>query len=264
MKQLLQRLRPRQIAHGALRPDPVEIERPADWRNNIEVIVPAYNHAGYLPAALTSLAEQDYSGPFTVRVIDDASTDSTRDVVDAFARTSNSWRTQMHLTAETNDSNLRQWASINAAVRSSIAACFVILNDDDLLAPYTLRVVLGALQQTPALGLIGGHSVWIQGEEKAAFPKLESQDRTLLRYGPDSVSSLRRFNDLNMTHSGMTFFRDAWQAVKGYRPPEDRIATGLNEDRDFQLRVCARGNIGIFPRLALAAWRSDTTHGKRY
>jgi glycosyltransferase involved in cell wall biosynthesis len=43
-------------------------------------VVPAYNEAGYLPAALASLREQDYAGGYEVIVVDNASTDETAEV----------------------------------------------------------------------------------------------------------------------------------------------------------------------------------------
>jgi glycosyltransferase involved in cell wall biosynthesis len=50
----------------------------------ISVVIPAFNEAAYLGAALDSLAEQDFAGGIEVIVVDNGSTDQTADL--AFAR----------------------------------------------------------------------------------------------------------------------------------------------------------------------------------
>lgn len=49
----------------------------ADGDVRVSVVIPAYNEAGYLAAALTSLQEQDYLGGYEVIVVDNDSTDDT-------------------------------------------------------------------------------------------------------------------------------------------------------------------------------------------
>jgi glycosyltransferase involved in cell wall biosynthesis len=46
----------------------------------LSVVIPAYNEAGYLAAALASLQQQDYTGGYEVIVVDNASTDDTAEV----------------------------------------------------------------------------------------------------------------------------------------------------------------------------------------
>ena len=51
----------------------------------VTAVIPARDEAGILPAALPSVLAQDYPGPFTVIVVDDASTDGTGDVAAGLA-----------------------------------------------------------------------------------------------------------------------------------------------------------------------------------
>jgi hypothetical protein len=51
----------------------------------VTVLVSTYNHERYIEQALTSVVEQETSFPFQVVVIEDCSTDGTRDLVRAFA-----------------------------------------------------------------------------------------------------------------------------------------------------------------------------------
>lgn len=52
-----------------------------DWKPLVSVIVPNYNHAGYLRERLTSIVKQTYSN-IDLIVLDDCSTDNSREVID--------------------------------------------------------------------------------------------------------------------------------------------------------------------------------------
>ena len=49
-------------------------------RPKVSLVIPAYNHAGFLPEAIESVLAQDYPH-IELIVLDDGSTDSTRDVL---------------------------------------------------------------------------------------------------------------------------------------------------------------------------------------
>ena len=50
----------------------------------VSVIIPAYNAARYLPAALDSILQQSFTD-FEVIVIDDCSTDDTAEIIRSYA-----------------------------------------------------------------------------------------------------------------------------------------------------------------------------------
>lgn len=259
LSRLRERARPRTLRLQEA-PNCSTLNRQDNWIERVEILVPCYNHAKYLPDALESVLSQDCAIPPSVVIIDDRSGDeSLRIALDYMSRLeANGNRTRV----VSNISNRRQWWSLNAAVSSSDSELFVVLNDDDVLSPSALSIVTAALTDDPSLALVGGGSIWF--ESNPPPPQDFSCDEIgLFRFRPADTRRLRRPNDLNMTHSGMTFFRDAWAVAGGYRAPTERLVPGLNEDRDFQLRVCSHFNVGVLT-CALAGWRTGSSHGKEF
>lgn len=258
---LRERLRPA-VLHGVVDVPAPACPRPDGWLDQLEVIVPAYNHAPYLPAALRSVEEQSWDRPFSLCVVDDRSTDDTLEIARAFADRMSADGGRIRVRLPQNEVNSRQWKSINNAVETSQASWFVVLNDDDVLAPYAIEALAAIFERHPDVALAGGSSLWFSGEPPG-FPDPPRRPVPRL-FRPAHAARFRRLNDLNMTHTSTAFTRSAWEAVGGYRPPERRIHATANEDRDFQMRVCARYPVAVLVDLPLAGWRHDSTHGKSF
>lgn len=254
------RLAALQVSLGATleRPPP----RPAGWRQRIEVVVPAYNHADYLPDAYWSVVEQSWAEPITLTFVDDSSSDRTPDLIREIER---SHPDRLTVKSIRNRRTRRQWASINRAVEESDNELFVILNDDDMLLPDCLEKIVGTYEANPDIYMLGGSSLWFdEGTPPPNRPALSLADLELRRYQPSDAPGYRDLNDLNMTHSSSSFFKVAWEAVGGYLPPRKRIHPGANEDRDFQMRVSALFRVGVYVDYPFAYWRTDSSHGKSF
>jgi glycosyltransferase involved in cell wall biosynthesis len=85
----------------------------------ISVIIPAYNHAQYIGEAISSVMESEYQN-FEIVVIDDGSTDSTRNVVSSFSGV-----------RYFHQQNSGAHAAINRGISLSSGDLIAILNDDD-------------------------------------------------------------------------------------------------------------------------------------
>lgn len=240
-------------------------KRPAQpW--SIEILIPAYNHANYLPIALASALSQDYKGDFTIRVIDDCSTDDTEKIVKNIA-SSKKVPARVKISYEKNPKNLRQCGSINRALKASESDIAVVLNDDDALTTDALTKITKAFEAHPQVFLVGATSIWFDDDSKVTnfdTDELKAKSQDLKIYQPHDVVRFTGLNDLNMTHSSMAFFRVAWKAVGGYSEKADRIHPDANEDRDFQMRVNALFSVAVYTDYPLAFWRTDSSHGKDY
>jgi glycosyltransferase involved in cell wall biosynthesis len=49
----------------------------------VSIVIPAYNHAGYLDEAIQSILDQDYPRVELI-VLDDGSTDKTREILEKY------------------------------------------------------------------------------------------------------------------------------------------------------------------------------------
>lgn len=236
--------------------------RPPEWRSRIEVVIPAYNHADYLPDAYDSLVRQTWTEPIAVTFVDDHSSDHTPELIREIER---SHPGRFKAKAIRNRRTLRQWRSINRAVEDSDNRLFVILNDDDLLMPDCLEKIVATYEAVPEIYMLGGSSLWISDSNpRPSRPELPLADLELRRYSPSDAPSYRELNDLNMTHSSSSFFKVAWRVVGGYRPKRERIHPDAAEDRDFQMRVSALFPVGVYVDYPFAYWRTDSSHGHTF
>jgi glycosyltransferase involved in cell wall biosynthesis len=237
--------------------------RPVGWRRRIEVVVPAYNHAEYLPEAYASLLEQTWREPIAVTFVDDRSSDRTPELLAEIQRSHP--RDRFAVKVITNRRNRRQWGSINRAVEASENDLIVILNDDDVLMPDCLEKVVATYEAAPNIYMLGGSSTWISDRQpRSARPAEPLEALELRRFGPVDALRYRELNDLNLTHSSSSFFKVAWRAVGGYYPKRKRVHPQANEDRDFQMRVSALFPVGVYVDYPLAYWRTDSSHGQSY
>lgn len=121
----------------------------------------------------------------------------------------------------------------------------------------------------PEIALAGGTSIHFGTDsELDTRPRLraeharEGTDRIEIRQ-PSDVRRYRRYNDLNMTHSGSCFTKSAWQAAGGYYP-DQRARLVPFSDRDFQIRLNALFPVALSPDAPFSFWRrgSSVDHGR--
>lgn len=96
----------------------------------VSVVIPAYNHGDYVDDAIRSVIEQKYP-KLELIVIDDGSTDNTRDVI-------NKYSARCHVESQPNSG---QVATLNKGWRMSHGDILAYLSADDLLLP-------GAIEQS--------------------------------------------------------------------------------------------------------------------
>jgi len=121
----------------------------------LTVVIATYNRAAYLSLALESVLSQSFSD-IEVRVVDDATTDSTPAVVAAVRDPRVSYVRQ--------ERNQGWLANCNRGLEGIETPYVMLLGDDDVMAPGALERAVHALDTQPGVGLVHGALNVIDGE----------------------------------------------------------------------------------------------------
>lgn len=123
----------------------------------VSVVIPAYNHARFVTEAVRSALGQE-GVPLEVVVVDDGSTDGTREVVQRIDDP------RLQVLAQENRG---AHAALDAGIRRSSGDYLALLNSDDRFAPDRLTRALDVLRADPGLALVGSHVTVIGADGRA-------------------------------------------------------------------------------------------------
>jgi glycosyltransferase involved in cell wall biosynthesis len=173
----------------------------------VSVLMPAYNHAPYVRAAVESVLGQTYDN-LELIAIDDASSDATWEVLQTFA--------DARLRLYRHDANQGAHATLNEALAMAKGEFITIINSDDIFHPERLAACLKELELTGA-DLVGTDIVLIDDEGQCVTS----------HWWVDSFKNLKRVwvetqdwpaalleGNVFMTTSNF-FFRRSWFEVAG-------------------------------------------------
>lgn len=194
---------------------------------DVTVVVVSYNHQDYVRECLLSIERQTLT-PAQVIIIDDASTDSTTDVIDEFLRQ----RPYLQWETSFQRGNRGLCRNLNEGLARTTSTYFAYISADDFMLPTRLERQARALQDAPQYAASFSDAYQV-GHDSEVFPT-----RPALASGwaewPDSIenelfgSILRR----NFIPAASLLIRtDALQRVGGYDE------TLFYEDWDVLLRL---------------------------
>ncbi len=109
----------------------------------VSVIIPAYNYAHFLPEAIESVLQQNYRD-FEIIVVDDGSTDNTREVLYKY------WNKITYIYQE----NKGLPAARNTGIRASQSDYIAFLDADDLWMPEKLELQVGLMDKRQDVSLV--------------------------------------------------------------------------------------------------------------
>jgi len=147
--------------------------------NVFSIIIPAYNYAHFLPRTLASVLSQD-GNDYEVIVIDDGSTDNTKQVVGNF--NAKSFDRIKYIWQE----NSGPGAARNKGIDCSVGKYLIFLDADDRMLPGALTRFRRFLDENGHIDMVfGGHmSIHADGRSKRHLAKSLSHNReaNFLRY----------------------------------------------------------------------------------
>jgi glycosyltransferase involved in cell wall biosynthesis len=112
------------------------------------VVLPTYNRAHFLPDAIGSVIDQTYR-PVELLVVDDGSTDDTREVVEKLAERSDAGLTVRFLSQSKHGAP----AARNLGLLESRGEFIHFLDSDDLLDPLAIETQFSVLRENPLADL---------------------------------------------------------------------------------------------------------------
>jgi glycosyltransferase involved in cell wall biosynthesis len=208
---------------------------PSPIAPRVTVVVPAFNAAGFIEAALQSVRSQRYQD-FEVIVVDDKSADDTVARVERIAGIDSRVSLMRH---DTNSG--RPAVARNTGIAAARGEFIAFLDADDVWLPWKLQDQVTILSRHGDLVLV-----------YSMFQSIGRLRRSDIAYGVKplpfraavSRADLERENVIPC--SSVVVRKDAVDAAGGFDVDPQLAAV---EDYDLWLRLSARGGIGLIPRI---------------
>jgi len=197
----------------------------------VSVIIPAYNQALYLGAAVQSVLDQTLVD-FEIILVDDGSTDETAQV----ARKICDRRIQY-----IHQENKGLSGARNTGIRNSTGRYLTYLDSDDLFLPSKLELLVRVLERNPQAGIAAGQALPIDDEGNRIGPIF---DQPLPQRPVDLLLG-------NPLHVGSVMVTRDWQEKVGFFDENLRSY----EDWDMWLRLALSGCKSIWVSEPVSLYR---------
>jgi glycosyltransferase involved in cell wall biosynthesis len=192
----------------------------------VSFVVTVYNKRRYLAEVLASLAAQEGEFERETIVVDDGSTDGSREVIEEFAPRLPGCR----LIAQANKGPS---VATNRGIRAAAMPFVKLLDGDDLLAPYATRELLDGIERLDTAVMIGAG----MGYRPGAIPAWPGIAQAAPRLLADPLAALVR--SIWFTPSNMLIRRDVLAASGGC---DERVFV---QDYTLALRLAAFCRFGL-------------------
>lgn len=179
---------------------------------SVSVIVPTYNHGHFISECLDSILTQEWKS-LEVVVIDDASTDNTKEVLSKYSA---KYPQIVHLV---NQKNLGPALSINRAVEAAKGEYIVGCAADDFLLPGVFERGVEFLNRYPELALCCGDSYHFFNEKPYRFQFLKTLNRDKeMVFPPAAVRDLLRNTNFVVQSHATMYRKSCLVAGGGFNP----------------------------------------------
>lgn len=143
----------------------------------VSVIIPTYNRAHLIAEAIQSVLDQTFTD-FEIIVVDDGSTDNTKDVVDRFTDP------RIRYIYQEN-----QWAAIarNTGIEATSGEYLTFLDSDDVLTESALLRAVQVLDTHPEVGFVYGQNYTIDERGRLLGLQKKGQKHSWVREGRELI-----------------------------------------------------------------------------
>jgi glycosyltransferase involved in cell wall biosynthesis len=205
----------------------------------VDILIPSYNTARYLPFAVESVVAQTFSD-WRILLVDDGSTDNTPELAAEYVQRLGARMKYIR------QENAGLPAARNTAIRNSSAEFLALLDADDIWLPHRLEESLASFADRPRVGLSYGLIERI-GPDGAVFDTFAGNPK----YAEGMIAPYIFMRQVELPCPTMTFRRQCVDEVGLF--DETMRAT---EDRDLWLRIALRYEVAAIPRV-IAQYRTS-------
>ncbi|MBD2438336.1 glycosyltransferase family 2 protein [Nostoc sp. FACHB-110] len=200
----------------------------------ISAIICTHNRDTYLGAAIDSLLAQDFAADFEVIVVDNNSSDSTREVVEQRACNP---RLKYIFEPTTGLSVAR-----NTGAKAASAEILAYLDDDAVASDRWLQVLYSAYQNNPKLAIAGG-KVTLLWPPNIQPPKWLSSGLSGNLGAYDLGNSIVYIQQPGLTPRGLNYSirRSFLAEIGGFDPHLGRVGKNLLSNEELQMTEFALG-----------------------
>lgn len=189
----------------------------------ISVIIPAYNEERYIAEAIESVLVQTYRD-FELIVLDDGSSDRTREIALSYAERDSRVRVESHL-------NVGIGPTLNRGFELAKNEWVAMLQGDDVMMPDRFERQLSFLAEHPELAAAGGWCKHIDSRGRI----IAKGESPLITF--EAIENLYRANEPVIINSSTAIVRKSvLQSIGGYRGK-----FRVNEDVDMWNRLVENG-----------------------
>ncbi|MGH9597555.1 MAG: glycosyltransferase family 2 protein [Edaphobacter sp.] len=198
----------------------------------VDVIVPAYNTAKYLKAAIESVIAQTFDD-WRIVLVDDGSTDNTPELVAPYVELLGPKLKYIR------QANRGLPGARNVAIENSDAEFLALLDADDVWLPCRLSESLKCFEGRPEVGLSYGYISRID-QDGVVFQTFAERQR----HAEGKIAPYIYMKETDLCCPSITFRRKCVEEVGGF--DESLRAT---EDRDLWLRIALRYEVALVPTI---------------
>ena len=226
----------------------------------VSVVLCTWNRAPLLDGALSALLTQTDAPPHEIVVVDNASTDGTRAIVQRAAASHPALRYLFE--PRPGLSHAR-----NTGVAMTTGAAVAFTDDDVRVSPGWLASIADALRRYPEAACLGGRVVpewmrprpaWLTEDQWSALGVQDHGER------PFRVDQAR---PVCLIGANLVIRREALEAVGAFDPAVQRVGDGIGstEDHEYHVRLWTSGRHGMYePAVEVRALVSGDRLDKQY
>jgi glycosyltransferase involved in cell wall biosynthesis len=191
------------------------------------VAICTLNRAGDLKEALLSLLRQSFQGAYEIIVVDNGSTDHTRQVVQDFRKMVSI--PVIYIFEE----RLGLSVARNRAIRAANGEYVLFLDDDATASEHWILEIVSLFEQNPRIGCVGGkiEPVW-EGSAPAWLPQENRTLYTILDYA-DEVVEMRE--PAVPFGANMAFRKSVFETMDAFREDLGRVGGNLLSSEESEL-----------------------------